>query len=89
MDEHKTEAQMAQILAEAHTRVAVGGRYRHYKGNFYTVESVALIEATMESAVVYRAEYMQGLVFIRPLSDWLATVETGGKTVPRFTPAEL
>ena len=33
------------------------GRYRHYKGNEYTVLGVAKHSETLEPMVVYRADY--------------------------------
>ena len=36
------------------------GRYRHYKGNEYTVLGVVLHSATPEELVVYRQEYVSG-----------------------------
>ena len=52
----------------------------HYKDptKKYEVTDLAIIEATEEVAIVYRALYGDELTFIRPLASWLYTVETGG-----------
>jgi len=85
MDEKLSEAELRRRLDEAALVVRVGGQYRHYKGNLYEVEALAIIEATNEPAVMYRALYGKGLVFIRPVSDWLMIIKWQGETVPRFT----
>jgi cyclomaltodextrinase len=60
------------------------GRYRHFKGNEYTVLGVARHSETMEELVVYRPEYGDKGLWVRPKQMFLETVEKGGKTVPRF-----
>ena len=61
------------------------GRYRHYKGNEYEVLFVATHSETLEDMVVYRAEYGDHRVWVRPASMWNETVEKDGQTVSRFT----
>jgi hypothetical protein len=63
----------------------VGGRYRHYKGNEYTVLGVARHSETMEEMVIYRAEYGERGVWVRPKEMFLEEVSVAGKTVFRFT----
>lgn len=60
------------------------GRYRHYKGNFYTVVGVARHSETDEALVVYRCLYGDRSLWVRPLDMFLQTVEVGGEHVPRF-----
>ena len=60
------------------------GRYRHYKGNEYTVIGVAKHSETHEELVVYRPEYGEGGLWVRPLAMFLETVERDGQTRPRF-----
>ena len=86
--EHKTLEELAALLDAARLQVEVGARYMHYKQMYYTVEDIAILEATNEPAVIYRAEYDKRLVFVRPLSAWLETVEWQGKMVPRFIKVE-
>lgn len=54
------------------------GKYRHYKGNFYEVLSLATHSETLEPMVVYRALYGENGVWVRPASmwnEWVSTVE--------------
>ncbi len=60
------------------------GRYRHYKGNEYTVLSVARHSETREVVVVYRASYGEHGLWVRPLTMFLETVTVADQTVPRF-----
>jgi hypothetical protein len=60
------------------------GRYRHYKGKEYTVLGVARHSETHEELVVYRQEYGDHGLWVRPLAMFVEAVESGGETVPRF-----
>ena len=60
------------------------GRYRHYKGNAYTVLGVARHSETLEEFVVYRQEYGDHALWVRPAAMFVETVVVDGKTVPRF-----
>lgn len=60
------------------------GRYRHYKGNEYTVVGIARHSETLEPLVVYRAEYGERGLWVRPLAMFVETVTVAGRTVPRF-----
>ncbi len=60
------------------------GRYRHYKGNDYTVLGVARHSETGEFLVVYRQEYGDRGLWVRPLSMFTEAVELDGQSVPRF-----
>lgn len=62
------------------------GRYRHYKGNEYTVLGVARHSETLEELVVYRQEYGDGGLWVRPAAMFAETVIVEGKAVPRFKP---
>ena len=61
------------------------GKYRHYKGNEYTVIGVGRHSETLEDMVIYRAEYGDGDVWVRPLSMWFDTVIKDGNQMQRFT----
>ena len=82
---HLTHEQLQDILDAAARKVQVGAQYRHYKNQTYTVTGLALLEETDEPAVIYRADYGMQISFIRPLSNWLETVEVNGRQVPRFS----
>ncbi|MEQ8787603.1 MAG: DUF1653 domain-containing protein [Pirellulaceae bacterium] len=60
------------------------GRYRHYKGNEYTVLGVARHSETEEELVVYRQEYGDFSLWVRPLAMFLETVQVAGEPTPRF-----
>ena len=60
------------------------GRYRHYKGGEYTVMGVAQHSETGEALVVYRPEYGDRGLWVRPLSMFQESVETPDCVVPRF-----
>ncbi len=60
------------------------GRYRHYKGQEYSVIGVARHSETEEELVVYRKEYDDHGLWVRPKTMFLETVDVAGKPVPRF-----
>ncbi len=60
------------------------GRYRHYKGNDYLVLGTARHSETEEELVVYRQDYGERGLWVRPKQMFLESVEFEGKTVPRF-----
>ena len=60
------------------------GRYRHYKGNEYTVLGVARHSETLQELVVYRQEYGERGLWVRPAAMFVETVVINGKSVPRF-----
>ena len=60
------------------------GRYRHYKGNEYTVMGIARHSETDEELVVYRQEYGDRSLWVRPLAMFQETVTAKGKEMPRF-----
>lgn len=60
------------------------GRYRHYKGNEYTVLGIARHSETLEELVVYRQEYGEHGLWVRPAAMFAETVNFNGQAVPRF-----
>ncbi len=60
------------------------GRYRHYKGNEYTVLGVERHSETQEELVVYRQGYGDRSLWVRPKQMFLETIEIDGRAVPRF-----
>jgi len=77
----------AQETAAAMTSI-VPGHYRHYKGNDYTVLGIARHSETLEELVVYRAEYGDRGLWVRPAAMFTETVLVDGKNVPRFRRVE-
>jgi len=60
------------------------GKYRHYKGNFYQVEGVALHSESEEEMVVYRPLYGDRSLWVRPLDMFFEEVEVDGQKQARF-----
>lgn len=60
------------------------GRYRHYKGNEYTVVGMARHSETLEELVVYRQEYGEHGLWVRPKQMFSEMVTVDGRDVPRF-----
>jgi hypothetical protein len=64
------------------------GRYRHYKGNEYTVIGIARHSETEEELVVYRQDYGDRSLWVRPLQMFMETVEVYGQALRRFESME-
>ena len=63
------------------------GTYVHYKnGMHYTVIDVVGHSETEEHMVLYRAEYGDYDLWVRPLTMFMETVEKDGHLVSRFAP---
>jgi hypothetical protein len=60
------------------------GRYRHYKGNEYSVLGVARHSETQEELVVYRQQYGDYGLWVRPLQMFAETVLVDGQKMSRF-----
>lgn len=60
------------------------GRYRHYKGNEYIVIGIARHSETEEELVVYRQDYGERGLWVRPRTMFQEVVERDGRQVPRF-----
>jgi hypothetical protein len=60
------------------------GRYRHYKGKEYIVLGIAKHSETEEKLVVYRTDYGDKDLWVRPLTMFDETVELDGQQVARF-----
>ncbi len=52
-----------------------GCYYRHFKGNIYQVFGVAIHTETEEEMVVYRAQYGEQGLFVRPYSMFAEEVD--------------
>ena len=63
------------------------GTYAHYKnGKHYTVIDVVRHSETEEWMVLYRAEYGEHDLWVRPLTVFMEIVEKDGQLVSRFAP---
>ena len=66
------------------TSQVMPGRYRHYKGNEYIVLGVARHSETEEELVVYRQDYGDRSLWVRPLSMFIESVEVEGERMQLF-----
>lgn len=88
VDRRLTEDELLQRLDSARTQVSVGSLYKHYKGNLYKVIDLAILESNNIICVIYRAQYGNELIFIRPVSVWIEEIELDGKPLKRFARVE-
>ncbi|MFM4900051.1 DUF1653 domain-containing protein [Aeromonas hydrophila] len=61
------------------------GRYRHFKGGYYQVLTLALHTETGEQLVIYQSE-QDCAVYARPVAMFMEWIEHQGDVVSRFTP---
>ena len=62
------------------------GPYMHYKGLRYEVLGVVRHSETLEPLVLYRAEYGERGLWVRPFAMFTEAVVIDGVKQPRFTP---
>lgn len=60
------------------------GRYRHYKGKDYIVIGLARHSETEEELVVYRTDYGDRSLWVRPKTMFQDMVECDREQIPRF-----
>ncbi|MBP3284226.1 MAG: DUF1653 domain-containing protein [Clostridia bacterium] len=53
----------------------INGIYKHFKGDYYFVENVAIHSETREKYVVYRGLYGDSELYIRPYEMFLSKVD--------------
>ena len=71
------------------TRRPDPGTYVHYmNGKHYTVIDVVRHSETEETMVLYRAEYGDYGLWVRPLAMFTEMVNKNGKQVRRFEPVK-
>lgn len=87
---HTLSSELNAKLELAKAQVVVGGMYAHYKDSAHVcrVVDLAFLEETEEVCVIYQEAGERTLTWIRPLSDFLATVSWKGRTMSRFTPVQ-
>lgn len=55
--------------------VKIKGIYKHFKGDYYIVEDVAIHSETREKYIVYRGLYGDGKLYIRPYDMFMSEVD--------------
>ncbi len=64
------------------------GIYEHYKGNLYEVLDTGIHTEAREPVVIYKAlykgDFKEGQLWVRPLAMFQETVNVDGKEIPRF-----
>ena len=53
----------------------IKGIYKHFKGDFYLVEDIAIHSETQDKYVVYRQLYGTNNLYIRPLDMFISKVD--------------
>ena len=56
-------------------QLKINGIYRHFKGDYYIVEDVAIHSETKEKYIVYRGLYGDGKLYIRPYDMFMSEVD--------------
>ena len=55
--------------------IKIKGIYKHFKGNYYIVEDIAINSEDNEQYVVYRALYEDQKLYIRPLDMFISSID--------------
>ncbi len=74
-------------------RVKVNAIYKHFKGDYYLVEDIAVDSETNEDMVIYRALYGDNTLYVRPYDLFVSEVDhdkyPNVKQKYRFTEVKL
>lgn len=76
-----------KVMQQLLRKLKIGSIWKHYKGDFYKVNSIVIYEPTGENCVHYSKLYRNKNKpnnFVRPINIWFENVNVNGKNVPRF-----
>lgn len=59
--------------------VLVGRIYKHFKGDYYLVEDIAIHSETGEKMVIYRTLYGDGQLYVRPYDMFIEKTNRGNQ----------
>lgn len=55
--------------------IKIKGVYKHYKGDYYLVEDIAIHSETLEKLVIYRALYYENNLYARPYEMFIEKID--------------
>lgn len=85
---HLNSKVLKQKLDQAKELIEIGSLYFHYKNpdQYYSIESLCIIEDTEEVGVLYKPLYgdFGDIIWLRPISIFLETIQVDSKKIQRF-----